>query len=103
MPGAVAIVITVSTLLAALKVIVNVSVPPSAAVGLLMVSVGKVAVLSVIVPVPLGLVLTVLPLVTVPDSVNVSLPSVKVSAVVGTFTITEVCPAGMVTVVFTVV
>ena len=95
--------ITVGTLLTALNVIVNVSFAPSAAVGLLMVTVGNVDKLSFIVPVPVAVVLFVLPDVTVPVKVNASDPSVKESTVVGTFTLTVVCPAGIVTDVFTVV
>ena len=90
--------ITVSTLLGVLKVITKDSVPPSAAVGLLMVTVGYVATL-VMVPVPVAEVLLVLPEVTVPVKVNVSFPSTNASVTAGTVTVAVVCPAGMVTVV----
>ena len=90
--------ITVGTLLTALNVIVNVSFAPSAAVGLLMVTVGYVATL-VIVPVPAAVVLLVFPEVTVPVKVNVSFPSTNASLTAGTVTVAVVCPAGMVTVV----
>ena len=47
--------------------------------------------------------LVVVPEVTVALNVKVSLGSDKVSVVVGTFTVTDVCPAGIVTLVLTVV
>ncbi|CAM3545456.1 hypothetical protein FLPS109957_10320 [Flavobacterium psychrophilum] len=55
------------------------------------------------VTVPVGLVLMVLPLVTVPFTVNVSAGSSIVSSKIGTVTFTVVCPAGIVTVVTVVV
>ena len=54
---------------------------------------------SLIVPVPCGLVLAVLPEVTVPFSVIVSVGSLVVSSTVGTVTVALVLPAGIVTVV----
>ena len=91
--------ITVSTLLGVLKVITKDSVPPSAAVGLLMVTVGYVVATLVIVPRPEAVVLLVFPDVTVPVKVNVSFPSTNASVTAGTVTVAVVCPAGMVTVV----
>ncbi len=54
--------------------------------------------LSVIVPVPLGSVLAVLPEVTVPSTVKVSSGSSVASSILGTVTVTPVLPAGIVTV-----
>ena len=93
---------TVSTELMPLRVTVNTAVVPSATVGLLMVTVGG-AFVSVIVAVPVALVLLVLPEVTVPLNVKVSFGSLMASVLVGTLTVTLVCPAGMVTVVVVVV
>ncbi|CAD0000384.1 hypothetical protein FLACHUCJ7_00004 [Flavobacterium chungangense] len=59
--------------------------------------------LSVMVPVPLAVELVVFPLVTVAAIVKVSLGSLIASTVVGTFTVIFVLPAGIVTVVLTVV
>ena len=93
---------TVSTELMPLRVTVNTAVVHSATVGLLMVTVGS-AFVSVMVAVPVALVLLVLPEVTVPPNVKVSLGSLMASVLVGTLTVTLVCPAGMVTVVVVVV
>ena len=92
----------VSTLLGLLNPTVNTALLPSVTVGLLIVTVGT-AVASVIVPVPTALVLAVFVLVTVPFNVNVSVPSLMLSGVVGTVTVTLVCPAGMVIVCVVVV
>ena len=59
--------------------------------------------LSWMVTVPLGSVLLVLPLVTVPPTVNVSSNSSIVSSKIGILTSTLVLPAGIVTVVVVVV
>ena len=93
---------TVFTELMPLRVTVNTAVVPSATVGLLMVTVG-VALVSLMVAVPVALVLLVLPEVTVPLNVKVSLGSLMASVLVGTLTVTLVCPAGIVTVVVVVV
>ena len=80
---------------------VNTALDPSLTVGLLMLAVG-VASLSVIVAVPVAVVLLVLPEVTVASNVKLSDGSSVASSVVGTLTVTLVCPAGMVTVVMVV-
>ena len=99
MPSDVLISITVSTELGISKLTVTVALPtPSSTVISLIVTVG-VASLSVMVPVPVSLLLVVLPLVTVPDSVIVSVGSSILSSIVVTLTVIDVCPAGMVTVV----
>ena len=98
MPVVVTTFITVSTELAPEIDTVNTAKPPSVTVGLLMLTVG-VASLSLMVAVPIAAVLLVLPEVTVPFKVKVSADSSILSSVVGTLTVTEVCPAGMVTVV----
>ncbi|WP_055448257.1 hypothetical protein [Lacinutrix mariniflava] len=54
---------------------------------------------SVIVIVPLGSVFVVLPLVTVPSTVNTSSPSASVSIDIGITTSTLVSPAGIITVI----
>ena len=81
---------------------VNTALDPSLTVGLLTLAVG-VASLSVIVAVPLAVVFAVLPEVTVASRVKLSEGSSVESSVVGTLTVTPVCPAGMVTVVVVVV
>ena len=88
---------TVSTELGTSIDTVNTAGLPSVTLGLLMLTVG-VASLSVIVAVPTGVVLAVLPEVTVPFKVKFSTGSSVVSSVVGTLTVTLVAPAGMVTV-----
>jgi hypothetical protein len=93
---------TVGTLLGIFKVTTKVAVAPSVTVGLLMLTTGN-GVLSIIVPVPLAVELLVLVDVTVPFNTNVSVPSIRLSIVVGTLTFTVVCPAGMVTAVVVVV
>ena len=80
---------------------VNTALDPSLTVGLLMLAVG-VASLSVIVAVPVAVVLLVLPEVTVASKVKFSDGSSVESSIVGTLTVTLVCPAGMVTVVMVV-
>ena len=105
MPAVPVIVVTfttVSTELMPLRVTVNTAAVPSATVGLLIVTVGS-AFVSVMVAVPVALVLLVLPEVTVPLNVKVSLGSLMASVLVGTLTVTLVCPAGIVTVVVVVV
>ena len=62
-----------------------------------------IIVLSKIVPIPIAVTLVVVPAITVTVTVKFSEPSIKESTVVGTFTVTDVCPAGIVTVVLTVV
>ena len=89
---------TVFTELMPLRVTVNTAGLTSATVTLSIVTVG-IAFVSVIVPVPVALVLLVLPEVTVPLNVKVSLGSLIASILVGTLTVTLVCPAGIVTVV----
>ena len=105
MPAVPVIVVTfttVSTELMPLRVTVNTAGIPSATVGLLIVTVGSAFVL-VMVAVPVGFVLLVVPEVTVPLNVKVSLGSLMASLLVGTLTVTLVCPAGIVTVVVVVV
>ncbi len=103
MPVAVVMLITVSTELTTSILTGMVTVPaPSLIVTFPIVATG-VASLSVMVTVPVGLVLMVLPLVTVPFTVNVSAGSSIVSSKIGTVTFTVVCPAGIVTVVTVVV
>ena len=94
----------VSVLEATLKVIGKLMALPSLAAASPIVTTGA-PVASVIVAVAtIGVEpLVVVPEVTVALSVKVSLGSDKVSVVVGTFTVTDVCPAGIVTVVLTVV
>ena len=93
--------ITVSTELAPLKVITKEALLPSATVaGLEMLMVG-VGLLSIIVPVPKVELLEVLLDVTVPVKVKFSLGSSIASVRVATSKVTEVCPAGIVTVVVT--
>ena len=75
---------------------------PSLTVGLEMLTVGW-ALVSLIVAVPLAVVLAVAPAVTVPVKVKFSDGSLIASVDVGTFTVTLVLPAGMVTVVLVVV
>ena len=95
----VVIVIVVGTALGTLMLTTKTTVWPSVTVGLLMVTIGK-PVLSIIVPVAtIGAVLVVLPEVTVPVKVNVSVPSLIISPIVGILTVTVVAPAGIVTVV----
>ena len=94
----------VAVLEATLSVIGKLMLVPSLAAASPMVTTGA-PVASVIVPVAIIGVepLVVVPAVTVVVTVKVSLPSEIASTVVGTFTVTDVCPAGMVTVVLTVV
>jgi hypothetical protein len=101
-PFDVVTLITVGTLLGLLKVTTKVAVVPSVTVGLLMLTTGN-GVLSIIVPVPLAVELLVLVDVIVPFNTNVSVPSIMLSIVAGTFTVTLVAPDGMVTVVVVVV
>ena len=101
-PVVVVTLITVGTLLGLLIDTTKLAILPSKTVGLLMLTVGCGS-LSIIVPVPTALVLAVFVLVTVPFNVNVSVGSFVVSCVVGTVTVTLVCPAGMVTVCVVVV
>ena len=94
----------VAVLEATLSVIGKLMLVPSFADASPIVTTGA-PVASVIVPVA---IIGVLPLVVVPEvtvvvTVKVSLPSDIASSVVGTFTVTDVCPAGIVTVVLTVV
>ena len=92
-------VIVVGTALGTLMLTTNTAVCPSVTIGLLIVTIGK-PVLSIIVPVAtIGAVLVVLPEVTVPVNVNVSVPSLMISPVVGILTVTVVAPAGIVIVV----
>ena len=95
-------VIVVGTLLGLLKLTVKTATLPSTTVGLLMLTVGFGS-LSVIVAVPTTVVLAVFVEVTVAPNVKVSVGSAVVSWVVGTFTVTLIAPAGMVTVVVVVV
>ena len=94
----------VSVLEATLNVIGKLMAVPSFADASPIVTTGA-PVASMIVPVAIigVLPLVVVPPVTVVVNVKVSLASDKVSVVVGTFTVTVVCPAGIVTVVLTVV
>ena len=101
-PPTVDTTIVVGTLLGLLIDTTKLALVPSVAVALAMVTVG-IGVASIITPVVLAVVLPVLPEVTVAVNTNVSVPSLILSIVVGTFTVTLVAPAGMVTVVFTVV
>ena len=98
MPVLVVIVITVGTLLGLLSVMTNTAGLPSTTVALEMLTVGGKS-LSTIVPVPTAVGFEVLVLVAV--KVNVSVDSLVVSSVVGTFTITLVAPAGIITVLVT--
>ena len=92
-------VIVVGTALGTLILTTKMAVCPSVTVGLPIVTIGK-PVLSIIVPIATtGAVLVVLPEVTVPVKVNVSVPSLMISPVVGILTVTVVAPAGIVTVV----
>jgi hypothetical protein len=101
-PFDVVTLITVGTLLGIFNDTTKVAVVPSSTVGLLMLTTGN-GVLSIIEAVPLAVELLVLVDVTVPFNTNVSVPSINPSMVVGTFTVTLVCPAGIVTVVVVVV
>ena len=92
----------VSVLEGTLKVIGKLMPVPSTLLASPMVTIGT-PVASVIVPVPVAVGLLVLPEVTVPVTVKVSSASDRPSTVVGTFTVTVVCPAGMVTVMVVVV
>ena len=92
-------VIVVGTALGTLILTTKMAVCPSVTVGLPIVNIGK-PVLSIIVPIATtGAVLVVLLEVTVPVKVNVSVPSLMISPVVGILTVTVVAPAGIVTVV----
>ena len=102
LPLFVLITMVVGTLLGLLNVTTKFASVPSVAVALAIVTVG-IGVASIITPVVLAVVLPVLPEVTVAVNTNVSVPSLILSVSVGTFTVTLVAPAGMVTVVFTVV
>ena len=97
-PVVVVMLIVVGTLLGVLMFTTNTAVCPSTTVGLLIATTGN-GVASVIVPVAVAAVLAVFVLLTFAFSVNVSVPSLMLSTVVGTLTVTLVCPAGIVTVV----
>ena len=98
MPVVVVMFTTVGTLLGLLNVTVNTALLPSVAVALAIVTVGN-DVASMITPVAVATGLAVLLDVTVPVKVNVSVPSLMISPVVGILTATVVAPAGIVTVV----
>ena len=74
---------------------VNTALLPSVIVGLLMVTIGN-GVASMITPVAVADVVAVLVDTSVPVKVNVSVPSLILSPVVGTFTVKVVAPAGIV-------
>ena len=98
LPFVVTTFIVVAVKLGVLNVTVNTAAVPSVTVGLEIVNVGA-GLLSVIVPVPVAVVFDVLFDVTVPDNVNVSAFSFRISVAVGTFTVADVDPAGIVTVI----
>jgi hypothetical protein len=101
LPLFVVTVIVVGNELGLLKLTVKTAAVPSVTVTLLMLTVGATS-SSLMVAVPVAAVLAVFVEVTVPLSVKFSVGSFVKSWVVGTITVTLVCPAGMVTVVVVV-
>ena len=97
-PVVVVIFTTVGTLLGVLNVTVKTAFVPSVA-GVVVIAIVGNGVASMIVPVACATGFNVLPEVTVPVNVNVSVPSLMISPVVGILTVTVVAPAGIVIVV----
>ena len=93
---------TVGTLLGLLNVTTNTAGLPSVAGVVVIVTIGN-GVASMITPVAVATELAVFVELAVPVTVNVSVPSLMLSMVVGTPTLAVVAPAGIVTVVVTVV
>ena len=101
-PAVVVMFTTVGTLLGVLMLTIKFALVPSLAIALAIAIVGS-GVASIIVPVACAVGFDVLLDETVPLMINVSVPSLILSIVVGTNTFTLVAPTGIVTVVDVVV